>query len=73
MDQCQHHENFWAAGQSSELVNWVKTKPRLAVNQIPFSEIHGVGLGPLSKILAVKESTGQIYRSVLLIKFTFQS
>ena len=36
MDQCQPHENFWTAHQSSQVVNWVKTKPRLAGNQIPF-------------------------------------
>ena len=36
MDQCQLHENFWTARKSSQAVNWVKTKPRLAGNQIPF-------------------------------------
>ena len=36
VDQCQPHENFWIARQSSQVVNWVKTKPRLAGNQIPF-------------------------------------
>ena len=36
MDQCQPHENFWTAHQSSQVVNWVKTKPGLAGNQIPF-------------------------------------
>ena len=36
VDQCQSHENSWTACQSSQVVNWVKTKPGLAVNQIPF-------------------------------------
>ena len=48
------------------LVNWVKTKPRLTGNQIPFrgtrfgfTTVDGyptsiIGIGPLSKILAVK-------------------
>ena len=36
MDQCQHHENFWTPRHSSQVVNWIKTKPRLAGNQIPF-------------------------------------
>ena len=36
LDQCQLHEIFWTARQSSQVVNWVKTKPRLAGNQIPF-------------------------------------
>ena len=36
VDQCQPHENFQTACQSSQVVNWVKTKPRLAGNQIPF-------------------------------------
>ena len=36
VDQCQPHENFWTARQSSQVVNWVKTKPGLAGNQIPF-------------------------------------
>ena len=36
VDQCQTHENFWTACQSSQDVDWVKTKPRLAGNQIPF-------------------------------------
>ena len=36
VDQCQPHENFWTARKSSQVVNWVKTKPRLAGNQIPF-------------------------------------
>ena len=36
MDQCQPHENSWTACQSSQVVNWVKTKPELAGNQIPF-------------------------------------
>ena len=36
MDQCQHHENSWTACQSSQVVNWVKTKPGLAGNQILF-------------------------------------
>ena len=36
MDQCQPHENSWTACQSSQVVNWVKTKPGLAENQIPF-------------------------------------
>ena len=36
MDQCQPHENSWTACQSSQVVNWVKTKPGLAGNQIPF-------------------------------------
>ena len=34
--QCQPHENSWTACQSSQVVNWVKTKPGLAGNQIPF-------------------------------------
>ena len=69
VDQCQPHENSWTACQSSQVVNWVKTKPGLAGNQIPFggtrfgfttvgvynTSIHGVGIGPLSKILAVKK------------------
>ena len=86
VDQCQPHENSWTACQSSQVVNWVKTKPGLAGNQIPFGgtrfgftsigvynrgisidtytsktksgklfkNFHGVGIGPLSKILAVK-------------------
>ena len=70
VDQCQPHENSWTACQSSQVVNWVKTKPELAGNQIPFggtrfgftnvgvynTNFHGVGIGPLSKILAVKKS-----------------
>ena len=36
VDQCQPHENFWIANQSSRVVNWVKLGPRLAGNQIPF-------------------------------------
>ena len=32
----QPHKMFWTACQSSQVVNWVKTKPRLAGNQIPF-------------------------------------
>ena len=36
MDQWQPHENSWTACQSSQVVNWVKTKPGLAGNQIPF-------------------------------------
>ena len=36
MDQYQPIENFWTARQSSKVVNWVKTKPELAGNQIPF-------------------------------------
>ena len=36
LDQCQPHENSWTACQSSQVVNWVKTKPGLAGNQIPF-------------------------------------
>ena len=36
MDQCQPHEKVWTARKSSQVVNWVKTKPRLAGNQIPF-------------------------------------
>ena len=35
-DQCQPHENFWTARQSCQVVNWVKTKPKLAGNQILF-------------------------------------
>ena len=83
VDQCQPHENSWRACQSSQVLNWVKTKPGLAGNQIPFGgtrfgfttvgvyntsiikeqlgmtgklskNFHGVGIGPLSKILAVK-------------------
>ena len=36
VDQCQPHENSWIACQSSQVVKWVKTKPGLAGNQIPF-------------------------------------
>ena len=36
MDQWQSYENSWTACQSSQVVNWVKTKPGLAGNQIPF-------------------------------------
>ena len=36
VDQCQPHENSWTACQSSQVVDWVKTKPGLAGNQIPF-------------------------------------
>ena len=36
VDQCQPDENSWTACQSSQVVNWVKTKPELAGNQIPF-------------------------------------
>ena len=36
MDQWQPHENSWTACKSSQVVNWVKTKPELAGNQIPF-------------------------------------
>ena len=36
VDQCQPHENSWTACQSSQVVNWVKTKPGLAGNQSPF-------------------------------------
>ena len=36
MDQCQPHENSWTAYQSSQVVNWVNTKPGLEGNQIPF-------------------------------------
>ena len=36
VDQCQPHENFWTARQSSQVLNWVKTKPGLVGNQIPF-------------------------------------
>ena len=36
MDQCQPHENVWTARKSSQVVNWVKTEPRLAGNQILF-------------------------------------
>ena len=36
VDQRQPHEKFWTPRQSSQVVNWVKTKPRLARNQIPF-------------------------------------
>ena len=31
VDQCQPHENFWTTRKSSQVVNWVKTKPSLAV------------------------------------------
>ena len=63
MDQCQPHENSWTACQSFQVVNWVKTKPGLAGNQIPFGGtrfgfttvgVYNRGIGPLSKILAVK-------------------
>ena len=36
VDQSQPHENSWTACQSFQVVNWVKTKPGLAGNQIPF-------------------------------------
>ena len=36
VDQCQPHENFWTACHSSQVVLWVKIKPMLAGNQIPF-------------------------------------
>ena len=36
VDQCQPREIFWTAFQSSRVVNWVKPKPRLAGNQLPF-------------------------------------
>ena len=36
VDQCQPHEKILTARQSSQVVNWVKTKPRLAGNGIPF-------------------------------------
>ena len=36
MNQRQTHEKFWTACQSSQVVNWVKTKPGLAGTQIPF-------------------------------------
>ena len=36
MDQWQPHGNSWTACQTSQVVNWVKTKPWLAGNQIPF-------------------------------------
>ena len=61
VDQCQPHENFWTACQSSQVVNWVKTKPELAGNQIlfggtrfGFTTVGVYNRGPLSKILAVK-------------------
>ena len=70
MDKCQPHENLWPARKSSQVVNWVKTKPWLAGNQIPFggtrfgftSVAYNRGYtytskiksGPLSNILAVK-------------------
>ena len=66
-DQWQPHENSWTACQSSKVVNWVKTKPGLAGNEIPFEGTRfgfttvgvynrsiGVAIGPLSNILAVK-------------------
>ena len=76
VDQCQPHENSWTACQSSQVVNWVKTKPGLAGNQIPFGGtrfgfttvgvynrgIHGVGIDPLSKILAVKVTQHNLFR-----------
>ena len=34
VDQCQSHEHFWTARQSSQVINSVKTMPRLAENQI---------------------------------------
>ena len=36
VDQYQPYEIFWTARQSSQVINWVKTKPRLAGNQISF-------------------------------------
>ena len=36
VDQRQPHEIFWTTRQSSQVVNWVKTRPRLAGNQILF-------------------------------------
>ena len=66
VDQYQPHEIFWTAWQSSQIVSWVNTKPRLAGNQIPFggtrfgfttvgvyNRSNGVAIGPLSNILAV--------------------
>ena len=91
MDQCQPHENSWTACQSSQVVNWVKTKPGLAGNQIPFGgtrfgfttvcvynrgigmtgklskDFHGVGIGPLSNILAVKNVSNQRLNSLNLV------
>ena len=36
VDQCQPHEEFWTAHQSSKVVSWVRTKPSLAGIKIPF-------------------------------------
>ena len=36
VDQWQPHEKSWTACQSSQVVNWVKAKPGLAGNEIPF-------------------------------------
>ena len=34
VDQCQPHENFYTVCQSSQVVNWVKTKPKLKKKNI---------------------------------------
>ena len=36
VDQCQPHENFWKGRHCFQVVNYVKTKPRLAGDQTPF-------------------------------------
>ena len=36
MDQCQPYENFQTGRHCFQVVNYVKTKPRLAGKQIPF-------------------------------------
>ena len=38
VDQRQPHENFQTGRHCFQVVNQVKTKPRLAGNQIPFKE-----------------------------------
>ena len=59
MDQDQPHKNIKTSCRGYQVVNYVKTKPRLVGNQICFSgdlseHFHWVGLGPLSKILTFK-------------------
>ena len=61
VDQCQPHENFWTACQSSQVVYWVKTKPWLAGNQIPFGGTRfgftSIGVYNRSKIATYSSKT----------------
>ena len=63
VDQCQPHENFWTARKSSQVVNWVKTKPRLAGNQIPFGGTRfgftSVGVYNRSRIPSIIDNTSK--------------